>query len=152
MIAKGALPAELIEAGLLVMPEDGRSAFDRFRDRIIFPISDSRGRVVSFGGRAMDPGARAKYLNGPDTPLFDKGRLLYGLAEARRLLHAGGEGAALVIVEGYFDVIACQRSGIAAVAPMGTALTEAQMEILWRLHPEPTLCFDADRAGMQAAG
>ena len=152
LIAKGALPAELIEAGLLVMPEDGRSAFDRFRDRIIFPISDSRGRVVSFGGRAMDPGARAKYLNGPDTPLFDKGRLLYGLAEARRLLHAGGEGAALVIVEGYFDVIACQRSGIAAVAPMGTALTEAQMEILWRLHPEPTLCFDADRAGMQAAG
>jgi len=152
LIAKGALPAELIEAGLLVTPEDGRSAFDRFRDRIIFPIADARGRVVSFGGRAMDPTARAKYLNGPDTPLFDKGRLLYGLAEARRLLHAGGEAAALVIVEGYFDVIACQRSGIAAVAPMGTALTEAQMELLWRLHPEPTLCFDADRAGMQAAG
>ena len=152
LIAKGALPAELAEAGLVLQPEDGRPAFDRFRDRIIFPITDGRGRVVSFGGRAMDPTAGAKYLNGPDTPLFDKGRLLYGLADARRLLHAGGGGAPLVVVEGYFDAIACQRASIAAVAPMGTALTETQMDILWRLHPEPTLCFDADRAGRQAAG
>ncbi|HEY5070584.1 MAG TPA: DNA primase [Caulobacteraceae bacterium] len=151
LIAKGARPPELLDAGVLVLPEDGRGAFDRFRDRIVFPITDARGRVVSFGGRAMDPKARAKYLNGPDTALFDKGRLLYGLADARRLLHAGGDGAALIVVEGYMDVIACQRASLAAVAPMGTALTETQMEILWRLHPEPTLCFDADRAGMQAA-
>jgi len=151
LITKGALPRELAAAGVLIVPEDGGEAYDRFRDRIIFPITDSRGRIVSFGGRAMDPKARAKYLNGPDTELFDKGRVLYGLPEARRLLHAGGEGAALVVVEGYMDVIACQRASIAAVAAMGTSLTETQMEMLWRLHPEPTLCFDGDRAGRQAA-
>ncbi len=151
LIAKGAQTAELVAAGLLVLPEDGGAPYDRFRDRIIFPIADGRGQIVSFGGRAMDPKARAKYLNGPDTDLFDKGRNLYGLAEARRLLIAAGEDPALVVVEGYMDVIACQRAGIAAVAPMGTALTESQMEMLWRLHPEPTLCFDGDRAGMQAA-
>ena len=151
LIAKGALPADLLAAGLLVSPDDGAATYDRFRDRISFPIADARGRVISFGGRAMDPRARAKYLNGPDTDLFDKGRVLYGLAEARRLLHGGGEAAALVAVEGYMDVIACQRSGVAAVAAMGTSLTESQMEMLWRLHPEPTLCFDGDRAGVQAA-
>jgi DNA primase len=151
LIAKGARGGELADAGLLIVPEDGSASHDRFRDRIIFPIADGRGRVVSFGGRAMDPQARAKYLNGPDTSLFDKGRLVYGLSEARRLLYAGGEDVALVVVEGYFDVVACHRIGVAAVAPMGTSLTESQMEILWRLHPEPTLCFDADRAGLQAA-
>ena len=151
LIAKGALPRELAAVGMLIVPEDGGEIYDRFRDRIVFPITDGRGRIVSFGGRAMDPKARAKYLNGPDTELFDKGRVLYGLPEARRLLHAGGEGAALVVVEGYMDVIACQRASIAAVAAMGTSLTETQMEMLWRLHPEPTLCFDGDRAGMQAA-
>ena len=151
LVTKGAKPAELVEAGLLIAPEDGGAPYDRFRDRIIFPIADARGRIVSFGGRAMDPQARAKYLNGPDTVLFDKGRLLYGLPEARKLLHSGGEDAPLVVVEGFMDVIACQRAGIAGVASMGTALTETQMEILWRLHPEPTLCFDGDRAGMQAA-
>jgi DNA primase len=152
LIAKGAKPGELIDAGLLIAPEEGGSApYDRFRDRIIFPIADARGRVVSFGGRAMDPEARAKYLNGPETSLFSKGRLLYGLPEARKLLHAGGEDAALVVVEGYMDAIACQRANIAAVAPLGTALTEDQMEVLWRLHPEPTLCFDGDAAGQRAA-
>ena len=150
LVTKGARPAELVETGLLIAPEDGGAPYDRFRDRIIFPITDGRGRIVSFGGRAMDPQARAKYLNGPDTDLFDKGRVLYGLPEARRLLHAGGDEA-LVVVEGYMDVIACQRAGVAAVAAMGTALTESQMEMLWRLHPEPTLCFDGDRAGRQAA-
>ena len=148
LIAKGARPEDLIASGLVIAPDDGGSPFDRFRDRIMFPIGDRR--IASFGGRAMDPAAPAKYLNGPDTALFDKGRTLYGLAEARRLLHAGGAEAPLVVVEGYMDVIACQRSGVAAVAGMGTALTEAQMEMLWRLHPEPTLCFDADRAGMAA--
>jgi DNA primase len=151
LVAKGARPIELAEAGLVITPEDGSAPYDRFRDRILFPITDSRGRVVSFGGRAMDPQARAKYLNGPDSPLFDKGRILFGLPEARRLLHAGGADAALVVVEGYMDVVACQRAGVAAVAAMGTSLTETQMESLWRLHPEPTLCFDGDRAGMQAA-
>jgi DNA primase len=151
LVAKGALPRELAAAGLMIVPEDGGDGYDRFRDRIIFPITDPRGRIISFGGRAMDANARAKYLNGPDTELFDKGRVLYGLGEARRLLHAAGDGAALVVVEGYMDVIACQRAGVAAVAAMGTSLTEAQMELLWRLHPEPTLCFDGDRAGMQAA-
>ncbi|MBV9511353.1 MAG: DNA primase [Caulobacteraceae bacterium] len=155
LVTKGASPRELVEAGLLIAPEDGGAPYDRFRDRIIFPIADGRGRVVSFGGRAMDPEARAKYLNGPETGLFHKGRTLYGLAEARKLLaqnSAGaGEDAALVVVEGYMDVIACQRAGVAGVAPLGTALTEEQMEALWRLHPEPTLCFDGDKAGKRAA-
>jgi DNA primase len=154
LVAKGAKPAELVETGLLIAPEDGGAPYDRFRDRIIFPIADARGRIVSFGGRALDPEAKAKYLNGPETSLFHKGLVLYGLPEARRLLHAGQVGGAeapLVVVEGYMDVIACQRAEIAAVASMGTALTEEQMEALWRLHPEPTLCFDADKAGARAA-
>jgi DNA primase len=151
LIAKGAKPAELVDSGLLIAPEDGGAPYDRFRERIMFPITDGRGRVVSFGGRALDPNARAKYLNGPETSLFHKGRVLYGLAEAKKLLHAGGDGAPLVVVEGYMDVIACQRAGVAGVAPLGTALTEEQMEALWKLHPEPTLCFDADAAGQRAA-
>jgi DNA primase len=151
LIAKGAQPAALVEAGLLIAPEDGGAPYDRFRERIIFPIADARGRIVSFGGRALDPEARAKYLNGPESPLFHKGRVLYGLPEARKLLHAGGESAPLVVVEGYMDVIACQRAGVAAVASMGTALSAEQMEALWRLHSEPTLCFDGDRAGRAAA-
>ncbi len=155
LIAKGARPAELVEAGLLIAPEDGGAPYDRFRDRIMFPIADARGRVVSFGGRAMDPEARAKYLNGPETPLFHKSFVLYGLPEARKLLHttgaAPGDAPPLVVVEGYMDAIACQRAGIAAVAPLGTALTEEQMAVLWRLHPEPTLSFDGDGAGQRAA-
>ena len=153
LVAKGARPPELIEAGLLIAPEDGSTAYDRFRDRIIFPILDARGRVVSFGGRAMDPQARAKYLNGPETVVFHKGAQLYGLSEARKILAAasGADETPLVVVEGYMDVIACQRAGVAGVAAMGTALGEEQMEALWRHHPEPTLCFDADRAGRQAA-
>ena len=146
-----------MEAGLLIAPDDGAAPYDRFRDRIIFPIADGRGRVVSFGGRALDPEARAKYLNGPESPLFHKGATLYGLPEARRLLHAAetrkesGAQASLVVVEGYMDVIACQRAEIPAVAAMGTALTEEQMEALWRLAPEPVLAFDGDAAGRRAA-
>jgi DNA primase len=137
----------------LIAPEDGGAPYDRFRDRIIFPIADARGRVVSFGGRAMDPQARAKYLNGPETSVFHKGHQLYGLAEARKIIAAapGDEHPPLVVVEGYMDVIACQRAGVPAVAAMGTALGEDQMEMMWRYHPEPTLCFDGDRAGRQAA-
>jgi DNA primase len=159
LVAKGAKPGDLVDAGVLISPEDGGQPYDRFRDRIIFPITDSRGKVVSFGGRAMDPNARAKYLNGPETGLFHKGRVLYGLFEARKILHAGQSGGGqfegnkppMVVVEGYMDVIACQRAGVPAVAAMGTALTEEQMEGLWRLHPTPTLCFDGDKAGIRAA-
>jgi DNA primase len=153
LVTKGARPPALVEAGLLIAPEDGGAPYDRFRDRIIFPITDPRGRVVSFGGRAMDPQARAKYLNGPETSVFHKGANLYGLAEARKMLAAApsGEAPPLAVVEGYMDVIACQRAGVPAVAPMGTALGEEQMEMLWRQHPEPTLSFDGDRAGRQAA-
>ncbi len=153
LIAKGARPGELVETGMLIAPEDGGAPYDRFRDRIIFPIADARGRVVSFGGRAMDPLARAKYLNGPETSVFHKGHQLYGLAEARKIIAAapGGETPPLVVVEGYMDVIACQRAGLPAVAAMGTALGEDQMDVLWRHHPEPTICLDSDRAGRQAA-
>ncbi len=155
LVAKGARPAELVDAGLLIAPEGGGQPYDRFRDRIIFPIADGRGRLISFGGRAMNPDDRAKYLNGPETTLFHKGRNLYGLQEARRLQAEASRGAVeeapLVVVEGYMDVIACQRAGVAAVAPMGTALTEDQMALLWRSHPEPTLCFDGDAAGLRAA-
>ncbi|KSB88144.1 DNA primase [Caulobacter vibrioides] len=156
LVAKGAKPGDLVEAGLLIAPEDGGAPYDRFRDRIIFPITDTRGKVVSFGGRAMDPNARAKYLNGPETSLFHKSRVLYGLYDARKILHAAqaaapNEQTPLLVVEGYMDVVACQRANLSAVAAMGTALTEEQMEALWRLHPEPTLCFDGDKAGQRAA-
>src|SRR3712207_6509432 len=138
LVQRGAKPLDLIEAGLLIAPEGGGSPYDRFRDRIIFPITDGRGRVISFGGRAMDPQERAKYLNGPESPLFHKGANLYGLPEARKILGAApsGEEPPLVVVEGYMDAIACQRAGVPAVAPLGTALTEEQMELLWRLHAE----------------
>ncbi len=151
LIQKGATPGDLVEAGLLISPEGGGAPYDRFRDRLIFPILDDRGRVVSFGGRAMNPDDRAKYLNGPESPLFHKGATLYGMPEARKLLGTSKQ-ASLVVVEGYMDVIACQRAGIPAVAPMGTALTEEQMARLWRVTPEPVLCFDGDGAGQRAAG
>ncbi|MDB5495233.1 MAG: primase [Phenylobacterium sp.] len=154
LVAKGAKPVELVEAGLLIAPEEGSAPYDRFRRRIIFPITDVRGRVVSFGGRSLDPGARAKYLNGPETPVFHKGHQLYGLFDARKILSAAAPADSpppLVVVEGYMDVIACQRAGVPAVAPMGTALGEDQMELLWRFHPEPTLSFDGDAAGKRAA-
>jgi len=117
LVQRGAKPLELIEAGLLIAPEGGGSPYDRFRNRLIFPITDARGRVVSFGGRALDPEARAKYLNGSESPLFHKGRTLYGLPEARRLLGAAGEGAVLAVVEGYMDVIACHRAGVGPWRP-----------------------------------
>ena len=151
LVQRGAKPSELVEAGLLIQPEGGGQPYDRFRDRIIFPIADNRGRIVSFGGRAMNPDERAKYLNGPETSLFHKGNLVYGLPEARRLRSAAADEAKIVVVEGYMDVIACQRASIPAVAPMGTALTEEQMEVLWRIDSEPVLCFDGDKAGLRAA-
>ncbi|MGZ3304968.1 MAG: DNA primase [Asticcacaulis sp.] len=151
LVQKGAKVSELVECGLLIEVE-GQAPYDRFRDRLIFPIEDRGGHVVSFGGRALNPDEKAKYLNGPETPLFHKGHMLFGLPRALKILGAQEEHADLVVVEGYMDVLACQRARIAAVAPMGTALTEEQIDILWRRHPEPTLCFDGDSAGQRAAG
>ncbi len=152
LVQRGARPGDLVEAGLLIAPEGGGQPYDRFRDRLMFPILDARGRIVSFGGRAMNPDDRAKYLNGPESPLFHKGATLYGLPEARRILGAESQSTqAVIVVEGYMDVIACQRAGLPAVAPMGTALTEEQMALLWRVSAEPVLCFDGDGAGQRAA-
>lgn len=150
LVQKGAKVSELVECGLLIEVE-GKAPYDRFRDRLMFPIEDQRGHVVSFGGRALNPDEKAKYLNGPETPLFHKGSMLFGLPKALKLLGAEETHEELVVVEGYMDAIACQRAKIAAVAPLGTALTEEQIDILWRRHPEPTLCFDGDKAGLRAA-
>ncbi len=150
LVQKGAKVAELVECGLLI-EVDNQAPYDRFRDRIMFPIEDQRSKVVSFGGRALNPDEKAKYLNGPETSLFHKGSMLFGLPKALKILGAEETGSDLVVVEGYMDVLACQRAKIAAVAPLGTALTEEQIDILWRRHPEPTLCFDGDAAGQRAA-
>ena len=139
----------MVEAGLLVAGDDIPVPYDRFRDRVMFPISDLRGRVVAFGGRALDKDAPAKYLNSPETPLFHKGGLLYNAAPARA---AANDGAPLIAVEGYIDVIAMVTAGFpATVAPLGTALTDDQLGLLWRMADEPILCFDGDAAGRRAA-
>jgi DNA primase len=138
----------LVETGMLIQPDDGGESYDRFRGRLMFPIRDPRGRVIAFGGRILGDG-EPKYLNSPDTMLFDKGRTLYNLDHASPASRAARR---LIVVEGYMDVIALDRAGITeAVAPNGTALTEAQIERLWRLDPSPILCFDGDSAGRKAA-
>jgi len=144
------IPAEdMVEAGLLVSGDDIPVPFDRFRDRVMFPITDLRGLVIAFGGRALDKDAPAKYLNSPETPLFHKGSTLYNIAAARQASH---EGAPIIVVEGYVDVIAMVTAGYAAtVAPLGTALTEDQLTLLWKMADEPVLCFDGDNAGLRAA-
>src|SRR6266498_257656 len=140
---------DMIEAGLLIAGEDIAVPFDRFRDRVMFPITDWRGRLIAFGGRAMEKDAQAKYLNSPETPLFHKGSTLYNGAAARAAAH---QGARVVAVEGYVDVIAMVSAGFAAtVAPLGTALTEDQLALIWRMADEPVLCFDGDSAGRRAA-
>ncbi len=145
--AKGIDDEQLAEAGLIKRPEGGGTPRDYFFDRVIFPITDRRGRVIAFGGRAMGD-SPAKYLNSPETPLFHKGRVLYNLARARQAAHDTGE---LIVVEGYMDVIALAQAGFrAAVAPLGTALTEEQIAGLWRLTNEPILCLDGDAAGRRA--
>ncbi len=156
--ARGITVDQLLEAGLVKRAEQGESGAggdpgegdlrDYFFHRVIFPITDRRGRVIAFGGRTLGE-SKAKYLNSPDTPLFHKGRVLYNLARARKAAHDTGE---LLVTEGYMDVIALAEGGFpAAVAPLGTALTEEQIEELWRLCAEPTLCFDGDAAGQRAA-
>ena len=140
---------DMIEAGLLVSGDDIPVPYDRFRGRVMFPIGDFAGRIVAFGGRALDKDAPAKYLNSPETPLFHKGRMLYNGAGARK---AANQGAAVIAVEGYVDVIAMVTAGYeATVAPLGTALTEDQLALLWKMADEPILCFDGDDAGRRAA-
>lgn len=140
---------KLVESGLLIQPEErDREPYDRFRGRLMFPIRDTRGRVIAFGGRIIGDG-EPKYLNSPDTPLFDKGRTLYNLDQAGPAARKSGR---LFVVEGYMDVIALHQAGIAeAVAPLGTALTENQLALLWRVVDTPLLCFDGDAAGQRAA-
>ncbi len=148
LVAKGFEELMLVEAGLLIAPEEGGESFDRFRNRLMFPIRDRRGRVVAFGGRALDD-APAKYLNSPETALFHKGSTLYNLDQAQG---AARQHAAVIVAEGYMDVIALAQAGFGhAVAPLGTALTEDQLKLLWRMAPEPVLCFDGDQAGARAA-
>ena len=147
--AQGVSVEMMNEAGLLVHGDDIPVPYDRFRDRVMFPITDLRGRVVAFGGRALEKDVPAKYLNSPETPLFHKGALLYNGAEARKAVH---DGAQLIVVEGYVDVIAMVSAGFGgAVAPLGTALTEDQLSLLWKMSDEPLLCFDGDNAGRRAA-
>ncbi|MCF4099000.1 DNA primase [Maritalea mediterranea] len=141
---------QMIDCGLLVAGDDIAVPFDRFRNRLMFPIEDFRGRVVAFGGRAMSPEARAKYLNSPETELFHKRRTLYNGQMARQAAH---DGKPLVVVEGYMDVIACVQAGFhGAVAPLGTALTDEHLGLLWKMTGTPILCFDGDSAGQRAAG
>ena len=147
--AKGVEEARIVEAGLAARPEDGGAPYDRFRDRVIFPIRDPQGRCIAFGGRAMGAEAKAKYLNSPETPLFDKSRTLYNHGPARA---AAARARALVVVEGYMDAIALAEAGIGhVVAPLGTAITEHHLTLLWRIADEPVIALDGDAAGRGAA-
>ncbi len=140
---------DMVACGLLISGDDIPVPYDRFRERVMFPIADLRGRIIAFGGRALDPEAPAKYLNSPETPLFHKGSTLYNGQAARQAAH---EGHPVIAVEGYVDVIAMVTAGFpATVAPLGTALTEDQLGLLWKLGDEPFLCFDGDKAGRRAA-
>jgi DNA primase len=146
---KGVSIEVMSESGMLISGDDIAIPYDRFRDRVMFPIADAKGRIIAFGGRALQKDVPAKYLNSPETPLFHKGAMLYNLHRARKAAHEAGT---LFIVEGYVDAIAMDRAGIShVVAPLGTALTEEQMAMIWRLVPEPILCFDGDKAGLRAA-
>src|SRR3954471_2217649 len=139
---------KLVEAGLLIAPDEGKEPYDRFRGRLMFPIRDPRGRCIAFSGRILGAG-EPKYLNSPDTPVFDKGRNLFNIEKAAP---ASREAKRIIVVEGQMDVIALDQAGIGeAVAPLGTALTEGQLGLLWRLSPSPILCFDGDAAGQKAA-
>ncbi|UJW74234.1 DNA primase [Rhizobium sp. SL42] len=147
------VPKEQIEAcGLVVHGPEIPVSYDRFRDRIMFPILSSRDKVIAFGGRAMSPDAMAKYLNSNETELFHKGNVLYNFSRARRSMQGAGGAETLIAVEGYMDVIALYQAGIEnAVAPLGTALTDNQLQLMWKTTPVPVLCFDGDGAGQRAA-
>lgn len=149
-LAERGVEKALVEAcGLVVYGPDIPVSYDRFRDRVMFPIEDARGRVIAFGGRALSSDVPAKYLNSPETELFQKGHLLYNFSRARDAARSSGS---VLVVEGYMDVIALAQAGIdCVVAPLGTALTEHQLELAWRISPEPIICFDGDAAGARAA-
>ena len=147
--AKGVEKGQIEACGMVVFGPDIPVSYDRFRDRVMFPILDARERVIAFGGRALSPDVPAKYLNSPETELFSKSNVLYNYAKARK---AVGRDGNLIVTEGYMDVIALAAAGFEnAVAPLGTALTENQMELAWRVGGEPSLCFDGDEAGTRAA-
>ncbi len=149
LLQKGFTEAQLLDAGLIIKPDDGRPTYDRFRDRLTIPILDVKSRVIAFGARALAPDAQPKYLNSPETRLFDKGSTVFNFARARGSAFDKGE---LIVTEGYMDVIALHQAGFKnAVATLGTAFTARQMEQLWQLAPEPVICFDGDRAGEAAA-
>jgi DNA primase len=149
LAARGFATDDMIAAGVLIAGDDIPVSYDRFRNRVIFPITDLRGQVIAFGGRALDARQQPKYLNSPETPLFRKGAVLFNAASARPDAHERGS---VVVAEGYMDVIALARAGFPnAVAPLGTALTADQLQMLWRMAPEPVLCFDGDSAGQKAA-
>jgi DNA primase len=149
LASKGVHLDQMVDGGLVITGDDIPVAYDRFRDRVMFPIRDARGRVIAFGGRALKPDVPAKYLNSPETPIFQKGELLYNFDKARQPAH---QKSSIIVVEGYVDVIAMHRAGLTeAVAPMGTALTEQQLALLWRTAAEPVMCFDGDGAGLKAA-
>ncbi|MBN8911921.1 MAG: DNA primase, partial [Rhizobiales bacterium] len=140
---------EMTLSGMLIAGDDIPVAYDRFRHRVMFPIGDAKGRIVAFGGRALDPEQNAKYLNSPETPLFHKGHLLFNAHRARLAAH---DKDRVIAVEGYMDAISLAEAGFAeTVAPLGTALTEDQLQLLWRMSAEPILCFDGDSAGKRAA-
>jgi DNA primase len=148
LMAQGFAEAELLAAGLLAQADGQGEGFDRFRHRIMFPIADERGRIVAFGGRALGD-ARAKYLNTAQTEIFHKGELLYNHHRASR---PARERREVLLAEGYMDVIALAQAGFThAVAPLGTAITERQLALLWKLAEAPTVCLDGDRAGLAAA-
>jgi len=147
--AKGISVETMIETGLLIHGDDIAVPYDKFRDRLMFPICDRSGRVIAFGGRTLDKDGQPKYLNSPETPLFHKGKVLYNHHHARKAAHERGN---VIVVEGYVDVISMAQAGFPqCVAPLGTALTADQCEILWKMVEEPILCFDGDKAGRKAA-
>jgi DNA primase len=149
LTGKGVAPGMILACGLARESQKGGKPYDTFRNRIMFPIRDARGHCIAFGGRAMDPDDSAKYLNSPETELFDKSRTLYNHGPARE---AAGKGGPLIVAEGYMDVIALVAAGFtAAVAPLGTAITEDQIQLMWRIAPEPVIMLDGDRAGLGAA-
>ncbi len=149
LTGKGVEPQMILDCGLAKPSQKGGKPYDTFRGRIMFPINDVRGRPIAFGGRAMDPGDNAKYLNSPETELFDKSRVLFNHGPARE---AAGKGKPLIVAEGYMDVIALSEAGFeAAVAPLGTAVTEHQLQMLWRVADEPIVALDGDTAGLRAA-
>jgi len=152
LASKGVAKEQIEACGLVVHGPDVPVSYDRFRDRIMFPILSSREKVIAFGGRAMSPDAPAKYLNSNETELFSKGQVLFNFARARRALQGADGAGTVIVVEGYMDVIALAQAGVEnAVAPLGTALTESQLQLLWKMAPVPVLCFDGDQAGMRAA-